>query len=53
MGHRLEIYVKEELAEEIIGISGEYNIEARIIGHCETAPTKKLTIKSQYGVFEY
>jgi phosphoribosylformylglycinamidine cyclo-ligase len=53
MGHRMEIYTSEKMIEEIIGISGEYGIEARIIGHCEASDTKKLTIKTGYGVFEY
>ncbi len=44
MGHRLELYVKEELANEIIDIAATFNLEAAIIGHCEDSPAKKLTI---------
>jgi len=53
MGHRLEIYVAEEMAQEIIDQAKAFKIEAQIIGRVETAPEKKLTIRSQYGVFEY
>ncbi len=53
MGHRMEIYATEEISEEIARISGAYGIEARVIGHCEASDTKKLTIKTGYGVFEY
>ena len=53
MGHRMEIYTKPELAEQIINISEKYNIEAKIIGKCENSDTKKLTIKSEFGEFYY
>jgi len=53
MGHRFEIYTNEERAEEIIGISKEFNLEAMIIGHCEVSDNKRLTIVSDYGKFEY
>lgn len=53
MGHRFEIYTSIENAAEIIRIAGEFNLEAQIIGHCEKSDTKKLTIISEYGKFEY
>ena len=53
MGHRMELYVPQEIAEDIIAISKSFNIDAQIIGRCEAHPTKKLTIQSTYGVFEY
>ncbi len=53
MGHRMEIYVSEEIAASIIEISKSFNIEAQIIGHVEDHSGKKLTIKSDYGVFDY
>ncbi len=53
MGHRMEIYVPAELAEDIIKISQNYNVNAQIVGRVEAAETNKLTIKSEYGVFEY
>jgi len=53
MGHRFELYVPREVADEIISISNEYNVEAKIIGHCESFDGKKLTIKSEFGEFKY
>ncbi len=53
MGHRLEMYVPEEIASNIIAIAKSFDIEAQIIGYVEDSPTKKLTIKSEYGTFEY
>lgn len=52
MGHRMEVYVKEDLAPEIIAVSQSFGIDARIIGRCEAGP-KRLTIKSAYGEFIY
>jgi len=52
-GHRMEIYVPEDIANEIIAISKSFNVEAQIVGRVEKSVTKKLTIKSEYGVFEY
>jgi phosphoribosylformylglycinamidine cyclo-ligase len=53
MGHRMEIYLKEEHAQEIINISKEFGVDAKIIGRVEKHHGKKLTIKSQYGEFVY
>ncbi len=53
MGHRMEIYVSPEDADEIIRISESFNIPAQIVGRVEDAPANKLTIKSPMGVFEY
>jgi phosphoribosylformylglycinamidine cyclo-ligase len=53
MGHRMEIYVKENIAEEIMAIATSFSLEARIVGRCEESPVKKLTIKSEYGEFSY
>jgi len=53
MGHRFEIYTKEKIADGIIKIARHFNIDAQIIGHCEAAPTKSLTIKSEHGTFQY
>ncbi len=52
-GHRMELYVPEEIANDIIEISKSFNVDAKIIGKVEESKTKKLTITSQYGVFEY
>ena len=53
MGHRMEIYVDESIAEEIIAISNSFNIDAKIIGRVEDSSVKKLTIISDKGEFKY
>ena len=52
MGHRMEIYVNPEDAQRIIDISKSFNIDAQVVGHIEEGP-RSLTIKSEYGTFEY
>ena len=52
-GHRMEIYVPAEVAQDIIAISNSFNIEAQIVGRVEASEKKKLTINSEYGTFEY
>ncbi|MBR2232919.1 MAG: phosphoribosylformylglycinamidine cyclo-ligase [Prevotella sp.] len=51
-GHRMEIYVRPEVAEQVIAISRLFNIDAQVIGRIEEGP-KSLTIKSEYGEFHY
>ena len=53
MGHRMELYVNPEIAEEIIAISKSFNVDAQIVGRVEAADKKKLTINSEFGKFEY
>ncbi len=53
MGHRMELYVPAAIAEEIILISKSFDVDAKIIGRVEDAISKKLTIKSEFGTFEY
>jgi phosphoribosylformylglycinamidine cyclo-ligase len=53
MGHRFEIYTNQICAAEIISLASEFNLEARIIGHCEPMEGKKLTIRSAFGEFIY
>ena len=52
-GHRLELYVAKEVADSLIAIASKFNVEAQIIGRVEASKEKKLTIKSEYGTFEY
>jgi len=52
-GHRMELYVSPEIANDIIEISKNFNVDAQIVGRVEASATKKLTIKSEYGLFEY
>ncbi len=53
MGHRMEIYTDENTAGNLIAISRHFNIEAKIIGRCESSSKKSLTIESPKGVFKY
>lgn len=52
-GHRMELYVPAEVAQDIIEISKSFHIEAQIVGRVEKSDSKKLTITSEYGTFEY
>ncbi|MFZ2284930.1 MAG: AIR synthase related protein [Lutibacter sp.] len=52
-GHRMELYVSPEIAQTIIEISKSFRVDAQIVGSVEASETKKLTIKSEFGVFEY
>ena len=53
MGHRFEIYVDKNIAQNIISISKEFDIDARIIGYCKNHEAKKLTISGEMGTFTY
>ena len=53
MGHRLEVYVSPEDAKAVIDIAKSFDIDAQVIGHVEDADANRLTISSEFGVFEY
>ncbi len=53
MGHRMELYVPQEIADDIISISKSFNVDAKIVGKVETSVSKKLTIQSEFGEFHY
>ena len=53
MGHRMELYVSPETAEEIIKISKSFSVDAKIIGRVEKSQEKKITLVTKYGTFEY
>ncbi|MGB0403756.1 MAG: AIR synthase related protein [Salibacteraceae bacterium] len=53
MGHRMEFYVPEDLAQDIIAISKSFNVEAKIIGRVESSHSKNVTINSEFGKFNY
>ncbi len=53
MGHRFEIYTREECAAEIINIAKGFNLDSRIVGRCEASEKNGLTISSEFGSFEY
>ncbi|CAM1361630.1 Phosphoribosylformylglycinamidine cyclo-ligase [Tenacibaculum litoreum] len=52
-GHRMELYVSPEVAEDIIAISKSFNVNAQVVGRVEKSDKKQLTIKSEFGTFEY
>jgi phosphoribosylformylglycinamidine cyclo-ligase len=52
-GHRMEVYVSNETAQDIINIAESFGVEAKIVGRVEAHDSKKLTIKSEFGIFEY
>lgn len=53
MGHRIEIYLPEAYAQQVIDVSKQFEIEAQIIGRVEAAPEKKVTLITPQGKFEY
>lgn len=53
MGHRMEIYLPEQYAKDIIAISEEFGIPAQIVGRVESSDKKELIIKSEFGEFVY
>lgn len=52
-GHRLEVYLPKEYADQVIEISKSFNIDARIIGRVEESDKKELIIRSEFGEFRY
>jgi phosphoribosylformylglycinamidine cyclo-ligase len=53
MGHRMELYVPEEIAADLISISQSFGVEAQIIGYVEASDKKQVTIQSEFGEFVY
>jgi phosphoribosylformylglycinamidine cyclo-ligase len=53
MGHRMELYVPEEIADDLIKISKSFGVDAQVIGHVESGDKKRVTIKSEFGEFIY
>ena len=53
MGHRMEIYLPQEYAQEVIEISKSFNVDAKIIGRVEACDNAQVTIKSEFGTFYY
>jgi phosphoribosylformylglycinamidine cyclo-ligase len=53
MGHRMEIYLPETHAQQIIDISKSFGIDAQVVGHVEAAKTKQVTLKTPHGEFVY
>ncbi|MCK8491677.1 AIR synthase-related protein [Spirosoma sp. RP8] len=53
MGHRLEVYLPQDLAQQVIDVSKSFGIDAQIIGHVEAYSGKQVTIQSEHGTFLY
>ncbi|RMG85781.1 MAG: phosphoribosylformylglycinamidine cyclo-ligase [Bacteroidetes bacterium] len=53
MGHRLEIYLSEKDAQQVVDLAKSFKIDAQIIGHVEAAEGESVRIESPYGTFEY
>jgi phosphoribosylformylglycinamidine cyclo-ligase len=53
MGHRMEIYMPKEFAEDVVSICNSFDIDAKVVGRVEKSNVKKLTIDSEMGLFEY
>jgi len=53
MGHRMEIYLPETYAKEVIDISKSYGVDAQIVGHVEKSDKRELVIESENGKFIY
>ncbi len=53
MGHRFEFYLPDAFAQTVIDIAGGFSLDAKIVGYCEQAEKKQLTIQSEHGEFSY
>jgi len=53
MGHRMELYIPQAIAQDIIDISKSFNIDAQVIGHVEASDKKQVTVYSEFGEFVY
>ncbi len=53
MGHRMEIYVNESIAQKIIAISKDFNVDAKVIGYCKKNDKRLLTIHNEFDTFTY
>jgi phosphoribosylformylglycinamidine cyclo-ligase len=53
MGHRMEVYLPNEHAQNVIDIAARFNIEAKVIGRVEAAGKKQVTVKGNHGEFVY
>lgn len=53
MGHRMELYLPEKYANEVIDISRSFNVDAQLIGYVEKSDNRGLVIESKYGKYFY
>jgi phosphoribosylformylglycinamidine cyclo-ligase len=53
MGHRLECYVPERIAQSLIDIGHSFGIGAKVIGKVTKSKITKISLKTQYGNFTF
>lgn len=53
MGHRMELYVKENIAADVIKIARYFDLDAKVIGYCENSSKSMLTIDGEHGTLTY
>lgn len=53
MGHRMEVYLPSEYANEVIAVSKAFGVDAQVVGHIEESDRKELILKSEFGEFRY
>jgi phosphoribosylformylglycinamidine cyclo-ligase len=53
MGHRMEIYLPAQYADQVISISKSFGIEAQVVGNVQASPEKKVTLRTPHGEFIY
>ena len=53
MGHRMELYIPETIADEIIQISKEFDVDAKVVGYCRKTKGERVIIKTGFGEFRY
>ena len=53
MGHRLEVYLPEQDAAQVVAIADEFGIDAQIVGHVEAAEKPEVVVRSEFGEFNY
>jgi phosphoribosylformylglycinamidine cyclo-ligase len=53
MGHRMELYLEEKYASQVVAISRDFGVEAQVIGRVEESTGKQVTVKSEFGTFIY
>lgn len=53
MGHRMELYVEKELADPVIAIASQYNVDAKVVGRVQSSESKRVTVRSNFGEYQY
>ena len=53
MGHRMEIYIAPQHAQNVIDITRSFGIDAQVVGYVEASNKNELIIESEFGEFKY